>query len=205
MRMAREIEPCLFLEADSIDDQSVTIPFADRISEPRRLAFLGQRPPIRENLPVVVVRLKEQHDQAGLLNDLARRGVTIGIRHAVWQTAPIRPIFAVVGLALLVKLFGPGLHRDFNAVGTEIQEIFRVRSSPDPRHIRRTIGQPRRRSREVRLSVSRSRSTRIGIVYPSHSKSMKYSHCPSIEEPPHYSARHARVQEKAGGAHLNSG
>src|SRR5438128_12698016 len=86
MRMAREIEPSLFLEADSIDDQSVTIPFADRISEPRRLAFLGQRPPIRENLPVVVVRLKEQHDQAGLLNDLPRRGVTIGIRHAVWET-----------------------------------------------------------------------------------------------------------------------
>src|SRR2546426_3989578 len=217
MRMAREIEPCLFLEADSIDDQSVTIPFADRISEPRRLAFLGQRPPIRENLPVVVVRLKEQHDQAGLLNDLPRRGVTIGIRYAVWETAPIRPIFAVVGLALLVQLFGPGLHRDFNAVGTEIHEIFRVRSSPDPRHIRRTIGQPRRGSREVRLSVSRSRSTRIGIVYPlrtgwnvhrdqteSYSKSMKYSHCPSIEEPSHYSARDARVQEKAGGAHLNN-
>src|SRR5207245_7201778 len=123
MRMAREIEPCLFLEADSI---------------------------------------------------------------------------AVVGLALLVKLFGPGLHRDFNAVGTEIHEIFRVRSSPDPRHIRRTIGQPRRGSREVRLSFSRSRSTRIGIVYPlctgwnvhcdqkeSQSKTMKYSHSPSLEAPSH--------------------
>src|SRR5437763_4490477 len=114
MRMAREIEPCFFLEAGSIDDQSGTIPFADRISEPRRLAFLGQRPPSRENLPVVVVRLKEQHDQAGLLNGLPRRGVTTGVRHAVWQTAPIRPTFAVVGPALLVKLLGPVLTAEFS-------------------------------------------------------------------------------------------
>src|SRR5439155_21112324 len=115
-------------------------------------------------------------------------------------------------LTVLLKLFRPDLHTHFNTVRTEIREIFRVRTSPDPRLIRRTIGQPRRGSREVRLSVSRSRSTRIGIVYPlctgwnvhcdqteSHSKSMKYSHCPSIEEPSHYSARDARVQEKAGG------
>src|SRR5438093_2013277 len=211
MRMAREIEPRFFFEANSINDQAVTIPLADRISEPRRFALFGQRPPIRENLPVVVVSLKDQDDQARLLNDLPRRGVTISIRHAVRETTPIRPIFAVVGLAFLVKLFGPRLHRDFNAVSTEINEIFRVRPSPYPRQIRRPIGQPRRGSREVRLSVSRSRSTRIGIVYPlrtgwnvhrdqtdGYSKSVKYSHCASIEEPQHYSARDARVQEKAG-------
>src|SRR5438093_10662831 len=144
MRMAREIEPRFFFEANSINDQAVTIPLADRISEPRRFALFGERLAIRENLPVVVVSLKDQDDQAPLLNDLPRRGVTISIRHAVRETTPIRPIFAVVGLAFLVKLFVPRLHQDFNAVSTEINEIFRVRPSPDPRQIRRTIGQPRR-------------------------------------------------------------
>jgi hypothetical protein len=107
MWMAGEIEPCTFFEADSIDDQSVTVPFADRISEPRRLALIRQRPPIRENLPVVVIGLKQQHDETGLLNDLPRRLVTVRIRHTVRETAPIRPISAVVFLAFLVKLFGP--------------------------------------------------------------------------------------------------
>src|SRR5262249_8971280 len=203
--------PRLFFETNSINDQAVTVPFAHRISEPRRFALFGQRPPVRENLPVVVVSLKNHDDQARLLNDLPRRGVTISIRHAVRKTPPIRPIFAVVGLAFLVKLFGPRLHRDFNTVSTEINEIFRVRPSPYPREIRRAIGQPRHGSREVRLSISRSRSTRIGIVYPlrtgwnvhrdqtdGYSKSVKYSHCASIEKLQHYSARDARVQEKAG-------
>src|SRR5262245_44908696 len=101
MRMAGGIKPCRFLDANCFDNQCVPVPFADRISEPRRLAIIRQRPPVRENLPVVVIRLIQNRDEAGLLNDLSRSLVSIRIRHTVWKTASVRPVFAVVCLAFV--------------------------------------------------------------------------------------------------------
>src|SRR2546427_12946573 len=195
MRMAGDIQPCIFLEADTIDDQSITVPFADRISEPRRLGLVRQGPSIRENLPVIVISLEEHDDKAAILDDLARRDVAVGIRHAVRETSPVRPILAVVFLPFLVNLLSPWLHQDFNAICAQVGEIFGVGSSPDPRKIRRAIRQLGRGSLQVGFSVSRARSTRIGVIHPlcigwnayrdkteGQGKSMKHSHWPSLKQ-----------------------
>src|ERR1051326_3073410 len=120
MRMTRHVEPCGFFEPHIVDNESVTFPFADGISEPRRVGILRQRASVCEYLAVKMISLEQQNDKTRLLNDLPRRDVTVGIGHAVGDTMAVRPILAVVLLAFLVNLLRPGLHLNFNAVRGEI-------------------------------------------------------------------------------------
>ena len=70
-------------------------------------------------------------DRSLLLNNFPWRDVTVEIRDTVRETARTRSIFAVTLLALLVHLRGPGKHRNFNAVGTEVLEVLLAGCSPD--------------------------------------------------------------------------
>src|SRR6516225_3542765 len=112
MRMAGQIQPYTFFEADVIDDQSVTLPLADGISEPCGVRISRELASICEYLPVEVIRLEQQDDKTRLFNNLPRGDVTVGIRHTVGDAVPIRPILAVIPLTFLINLLRPRLHLD---------------------------------------------------------------------------------------------
>ena len=78
-----------------------------------------------------MVCLEQHHEKSRLVKNFARCDVTIEIRHAVRQAASAGPVFGIVGETLLVKLLGPWLHRNFNAIRAEILEVFARRHSPD--------------------------------------------------------------------------
>src|SRR5262249_5582476 len=96
VRMAAIIEPRLFLDADSIDDQRISFPFADRVSVPRWVPLGRQWPSIGEYLSVGMVGLEQHHEQSRLVDDFTRREVAIEVRDAVRKTAPAGPVFGIV-------------------------------------------------------------------------------------------------------------
>src|SRR5260370_622946 len=94
--MAVIVQPRFVVNAHSVDNQSVSVPFANGISVPRGIAVLRQRTSIREYLPVGMVGLKQHHQESRALNDFARSEVTIEIRHALREAWPTRPLFCIV-------------------------------------------------------------------------------------------------------------
>src|SRR2546425_1580758 len=102
MRMAVIVEPCFFVNAHCIDNQSVSVPFANGISVPGGIALLRQRTSVSEYLPVRVVGLEQHHKESWNLNDFTRSEVTVEVRHTVRETLPTRPVFGVIRQTLLV-------------------------------------------------------------------------------------------------------
>src|SRR5262249_30280719 len=102
MRMAVVIEPGRLVNTDRIHDQRIFVPFTDRISVPRGLAVLGERPAVGKYLAVGMVRLEQYGDEPGSLNDLTGSEVTVEVRHTVRKTTPARPVLGMVSQALLV-------------------------------------------------------------------------------------------------------
>ena len=54
VRVPREIEPELIVEADGIDDQGIAFPFAGGVSVPGGVGVVGMSAAVHENLPVAV-------------------------------------------------------------------------------------------------------------------------------------------------------
>src|SRR5687768_4620667 len=68
--MPAVVQPGLAVEPDGVDDEDVAVPFADRITEPRRAAFDRMVAAVREDLTEVSEVLEEDDRQAGCLDDL---------------------------------------------------------------------------------------------------------------------------------------
>src|SRR5437899_1270294 len=164
--MAVVIEPGGFVDTDCIHDQSIFVPFTDRVSVPCRLAVLGERPTVGKYLAVGMVGLEQYGDEPGSLNDFTGSEMPVEVRHTVRKTTTARPVFGMVSQPFLVKLFRPGLHRDFSAARAEIREEFAVGSPPYPGKIRSAVGQFWRGCLQVRFSICGSRNAWIAIINP---------------------------------------
>src|SRR5207237_9570814 len=51
VRIAPVVEPRLVVEADRVDDERVTLPSADRVAPPRRIALIRMLPSVHAELP----------------------------------------------------------------------------------------------------------------------------------------------------------
>src|SRR5437867_5128142 len=166
MRMAIVIDPGRLVDTHRIHDQSIFVPFTDRVSVPGRLAVLGERPAVGKYLAIGMVRLEQYGDESGNLNDLTGSEVTVEVRHTVRKTTPARPVLGMVSQALLVELFRPRLHRDFSTTCAEIREKFDVGSSPYSGKIRSAVGQFWRGRLQVRFSICSLRNAWIAMINP---------------------------------------
>src|SRR2546426_5118500 len=166
MRMAVVIEPGRLVDTDRIHDQSIFVPFTDRVSVPGRLAVLGERPAVGKYLAIGMVGLEQYGDEPGNLNDFTGSEMPVEVRHAVRKTTTARPVLGMVSQAFLVKLFRPGLHRDFSAARAEIRKEFAVGSPPYPRKIRSAVGKFLRGRLQVRFSLCGSRNAWIAMINP---------------------------------------
>ena len=113
------------------------------------------------------------------MKNFARCDVAIEIRHAVRQAASAGSVFGIVRETLFVKLLGPGLHRNFNAIRAEVFEVFTGRHAPDSREVRLSVGQLWGRRFQVGFAVGSTRNFRIRIVQPLRSQKKhqrKYLH-----------------------------
>src|SRR5439155_15439418 len=113
-----------------------------------------------------MIRLEENRNDSGSLDNPAGRGMRVEIRHAVPETTLRWMTFLQVFLALLVERFRPRQHGNIHSTSAEVLEIFAVGGPPDSGQIRLATRGLRHRGREVRFSVRRSRNPRSGIVQP---------------------------------------
>jgi len=77
------IEPAPIVEPPGLDNQGVSIPFADGITIPGGKLDFGKAAPIHENLAVVLHLLVKNGEYGGGLNDSFRPAVHIGVRDGV--------------------------------------------------------------------------------------------------------------------------
>src|SRR5438132_14379723 len=99
-----------------------------------------------------MVRLEQNRNHSGSLDDPPRRLMVVEIDHAVSETTLGWMPLLQVGLPLLVQRFRPWQHGNLNAARAEILEISGVRP-PDSGQIGLPIRCPWRRSRQVGFSV----------------------------------------------------
>ena len=138
--VAAVVKPRLFVDADGIDHQSVTLPFPDRIPEPRGIGVFRQRAAVSENLPMLIEFLVEHHGFPQRLDDLERDVRNQhGIRHAMRQAVQLRVICAPPVLALLVKGCGRWTHGNVDAFAGEITDVTVAIGVPDAGELRLPI------------------------------------------------------------------
>src|SRR5579863_1695682 len=82
MRKASAINPGLFVQADSVDDKSVSFVPANRVSHPGQFRVLGMLAAVGEDLTYMVIELEILQYAPGSLNHLQRKGLNIDPRHA---------------------------------------------------------------------------------------------------------------------------
>src|SRR5213593_2944207 len=105
-----------------------------------------------------MIGLEQNCDDSWSLDNPARRLMRIEIRYAVPEATLRGMAFLQVCLALLVERFRPRQHWNLNAAGAEVLKKFRVSRLPDSGQIRFPIRHPRRRRRQVRFAIRRSRN-----------------------------------------------
>src|SRR2546428_3226955 len=113
-----------------------------------------------------MIRLEQNRNDAGTLDNPAGRLVRVEIRHAVPQAMLGWMAFLQVFLALLIQRFRPRQHGDLDSTRAEVLEIPGVSGLPDSGQIRLAIRRLRRRGREVRFSVRRSRNPGGWVMQP---------------------------------------
>ena len=81
--MAGVIEPGGFVDTHRIDDQSIFIPFTDRVSIPGGLPIFGEWPAVGKYLAVGMVGLEQYGNESGNLNDFAGSEVPVEVCHTM--------------------------------------------------------------------------------------------------------------------------
>src|SRR6202043_4170474 len=69
-RIAVWIGPNLVVKSDCVDNERISLPFADRLPQPGRVGILGKWPPIRPNGAPDVILLKQHKYPAWNLDNL---------------------------------------------------------------------------------------------------------------------------------------
>src|SRR5713101_5223809 len=87
--MAAGVQPTEIVESYCVDYQSVPIPFADRIPQPRRRWIDGKLASVSENLAEDGLHFVQQQDFARRLKDLEWLWQQIGVGHPVGQTLQV--------------------------------------------------------------------------------------------------------------------
>src|SRR5689334_6227811 len=176
------IQHALIIEARRIHHQCIALPFAHRVSEPRRLRVFRKCPPIRVDLPVWILVFVEHDNDSRRLHDLKRKIIIqVALRNAMWHT-PRRGTLSVTTLPELCgcsrahdlfsrlevrqyiqKVLGEGAwivpgHNEIFENIAEYALIFAWRcilGLPDSGKIGLAIRRPRRLGGQVRFTVAR--------------------------------------------------
>src|SRR5690349_10597660 len=82
MREASAVDPGLFVKADGVNDQRVSLVPANRIPHPGQFRVPGMLAPIGEDLADMVIELEIFKHTTGSLNHLQREGLNINPGHA---------------------------------------------------------------------------------------------------------------------------
>ena len=168
--LAQLIQPDLSIEAPAVDHQSVAFPLACRITMPGRSDILAgyEFTAIEEGLPPEVERFVDKEDLSRRLNDAPRRRREKDLGHTLGQAIRIGILFPTQSrCALVVDRLCPWLELDlvWLQVRSEVPDI-PGRWIPDSGQIRLAIGQARRRSRKIRLSIRRARNVARWNIFP---------------------------------------
>ena len=112
-RAAVFIDPRVIQEAGRLHHQRVAFPPSNRVAVPPGLniVFIGQRTAVCEDLPRASVRLREHHNLARVLNELARLRVKPQLHRVQRQTVGVGMILAVFRQALVAEFQRPWLIR----------------------------------------------------------------------------------------------
>src|SRR5579864_3423925 len=111
-RIAGKIGPDFVIEADGLDDESVSLPPAYRIAQPAGVRILGKRPPVRPDGAPDVEFLEEHEYAARDLHDLKRIGKYQQLRRAAR--------FAVQGRAVLGAAHGARYHQRLGGIKSRL-------------------------------------------------------------------------------------
>src|SRR5579864_7258714 len=84
--VAKSIQPNPIPKASGRYDESIAVPFPDRVAIPCGLHVVGPRTPVGEDLPVALVVLVENHKQPRSLDDFPVRTMRVSFRNADRQT-----------------------------------------------------------------------------------------------------------------------
>src|SRR6266566_1304285 len=167
LRVPIHVQPPNIIKGIGLDDERVALPPADGVTVIGRLAGLGQRTAIHEDLAVLIIGLEKNRNDLRSLDNLARRRNRIEIRYAVSEATLRWMTFLQVRFALLVERFCRRQHGNLNSIGAQVLKIFvAVPDCPDARQVGLAIWSLRRRSREVRFSIRRPRNPGCGVVLP---------------------------------------
>src|ERR1700674_273335 len=114
MRMAADIQPGLVVETSGIDDESVSLPFANGVAHPGWVGIFRMLPSIGKNLAHVVF-VFEVHDRAARnLEEFKRVRVGIDVWNTRREATKIRivggqrSVFAADRMVALEFLLRPG-------------------------------------------------------------------------------------------------
>ncbi len=163
-------------------------PFESMTSvSPSHLAGIdGQGPAVEEGLPVGGVQLVQHHQQARRLHELEQVGHAVGAQECVRQADDMRIVLGLVGGAFLHERHLPRLigkaalqaraevdpvaaHRQLRSAGQHLGILIgaeRVGRKPDAGEVRLAVGSPRRRRREVGLSIREPWHARGRVFQP---------------------------------------
>src|SRR5262245_39938145 len=70
VRVSAGVEPAAVIEAIALDDERVSVPASDRVTEPCGRRIRGQFPAVSVDLAISGITLVEHHGEAGILDDL---------------------------------------------------------------------------------------------------------------------------------------
>src|SRR5262245_24268665 len=102
--MPAVIQPTTIVETSGFDNQRVTVPFPDGITDPCGCHLFGEIPAVRKNLPEAVLVFVENRDHSRRLNDFKwSGGHHHRVRYTVGQTTFRRSSFREGILTLFVK------------------------------------------------------------------------------------------------------
>src|SRR5262249_52146229 len=120
VRMTEAVEPCQIVEADAVDHESITFPFASRIAEPQWLKVRRRFTSVRVDLAMCVVGLIQDHRQGRHLDELDPGGQEVGEGDPRGQTMRGRNVSSQRWSTLLQNL--SGFRPDWLILGFDVRE-----------------------------------------------------------------------------------
>src|SRR5580698_4116555 len=135
-RQALLVQPGLAVLPNGVDDKSVAFPMANGFSEPGGIRIRRMWASIGEDLPPHMrSAFINDEGEAGRLHDPERIGSRRHARDSRRKAASLGIVFGDVVLMLLVHFLSPGLKRDLDSGGHQVDVLTDRIRRPGPRKI----------------------------------------------------------------------
>src|SRR6266850_68232 len=153
-------QPCLVVEADRVDHQSVSFPRSDGVSSPRRVEIFRMSPSVEVNLAIARdVVLNDRDEEIPALYDPVQK--EIEWCHGERKAVSLRVVFKIVVGPLLLEGLSP-----WKQFRSSLNSAARQRTIPN--------------SRKVRFAIRRARCRTFGRLWPAENQSAEI--CPVLPE-----------------------